>query len=128
MKRIILLFFMCCLSFILMADTGKLAIEFPNIENNAIYQSLILETVRKGWIILIELFLAAILQLITAAWLTKTNSSQFWQKYKITRVLIAEMLIITAGVLFYFSIRDLPKAIDYLFNPESVLYKYFLKQ
>lgn len=127
MKRIKSVLWFIVMSVSLFANDKAIRFEFPNIENNVIYQTLIQETVRHGWIIISELVLAIVLTLIFLTMNVKMNISAFWKKYTMSKFLILELFVIVLGVLYWHSLTNLPIAVDYIYNPESVIYKYFMK-
>lgn len=127
MRRIKSILCFIILSLSVFADSNGLKLEFPNIENNVIYKTLIEETVRHGWTIIGELALAVILTLIFLTMNVKMNISAFWKKYTMTKFLVLELFVIVLGVLYWHSLTNLPIAVDYIATPETVIYKYFMK-
>lgn len=123
--KIILCFIL--MSFSLFANEKALKLEFADIENNVIYQTLIQETIRHGWVIFSELILAIILTLMFLTMNVKMNISAFWKKYTMSRFLILQLFVIVIGILYWHSLTNLPIAVDYVFTPETVIYKNFMK-
>lgn len=127
MKRIKNVLWFLLMSFSLFANEKALKLEFADIENNVIYQTLIQETVRHGYTIISELILAIILTLLFLTINVKMNISAFWKKYTMSKFLILELLVIVIGILYWHSLTNLPLAVDYVFSPETVIYKNFMK-
>lgn len=126
MKRFSLIISLLLLSLTLLADVNKLMIEFPNTENNVVYQALMQDIQQRGYIVIGELVLACILILTLGVMNTKMNVSPFWNKYFAFRAVVLQLFVITIGVLLYFSIKDLPNAITCIYHPETEIYKQFL--
>lgn len=127
MKRIKSVLWLVLSSIALYANDKGTKLEFPDIEHNVIYQTLIQETVRHGWIILGELGLAIVLTLIFLALNVKMNISPFWKKYTMSKFLILQLFVLVLGILYWHSLTNLPSAVDYIYNPETVIYKNFMK-
>ena len=127
MRKIKSILLLMLLPFSVFANSGKIEMSFPNIENNVIYQTLIQETVRHGWTIIGELILAIVLTLMFMAINVKMNTSAFWKKYTMFKFLFLELFVIVLGVLYWHSLTNLPIAVDYVFTPETVIYKNFMK-
>lgn len=127
MKSIKVILSLLTFSIAAFANDKGVKLEFPNIENNVIYQTLILETVRHGWIIIGELILAIVLTLMFLALNVKMNISAFWKKHIMSKFLILELFVLVLAILYWHSLTNLPIAVDYIYSPESVIYKNFMK-
>lgn len=128
MKRIKSVLWFLAISISLFANATKLQLEFNDVDNNVVYQSLIKEITYKGYITLFELALAIILVIVFLATNIRMNVTKFWYKYPMSKFMILQLFVMSIVVILYFAIKDLPEAVQYITTPETVIYKYLIQK
>ncbi len=120
--KIKFLFAFLITSLSLFADIHGVKFELSPIIHNSLIQTVTLQ----GFLIVAELLLVVISIFIILGFDTKTRNSPFWSKYKASRILLLELMILMTIVLFAHATVCLPQAVEYLFYPDVSIYKYLL--
>lgn len=105
------------------ANLDNVKIDLNPIIKGSLSQAIMLQ----GVVTFFELIVAIISFVLILAFDAKTRYSTFWNKYKVSRIIVLELAILMTVVLFYHSLLNLPAAIEYLFYPDVSIYKYLLK-